>query len=177
MRLEIGHLSVPVNGDSGERVVELEHVASGWAIASAAREVGRQKLQTGRADWPLLIRANGNPDSITAALVAEVAGDGDVESAAILDRARAAVAFALAQAITLLAPRRVVLGGGVSLIGDELWLDPIRRLTDRDAFPLFRGRYDIVPAALGEEVVVHGALALARDAISPPRLAISSFKA
>ena len=29
-------------------------------------------------------------------------------------------------------------------------------------FEPFRGCYDIVPAALGEEVVVHGALALAR---------------
>jgi glucokinase len=85
---------------------------------------------------------------------------------AILDRARAAVAFALTQAIALLAPRRIVMGGGVSLIGETLWFDPIRRLTDRSAFAPFRGRYDIVPAALGEEVVVHGALAVARDAIS-----------
>ena len=76
------------------------------------------------------------------------------------------MAFALTQAITLLAPRRIVIGGGVSLVGEKLWFDPIRRLIDRDVFEPFRGRFDIVPAALGEEVVVHGALAIARDAIS-----------
>ena len=122
-------------------------------------------IQEGRDDWVVLTKARGCPSRITAALVAEAAGDGDPDSAAILDRARRAVAFALTQAITLLAPRRIVIGGGVSLIGEKNWFDPIRRLVDRDVFEPFRGRFDIVPAALGEEVVVHGALALARDAI------------
>jgi glucokinase len=30
-------------------------------------------------------------------------------------------------------------------------------------FAPFRGTFDVVPATLGEEVVIHGALALARD--------------
>jgi glucokinase len=166
--LEIGHLNVPLRTDSGFDIVELEHAASGWAIASAARELARRRIRDGRPDWPPLLKADGNPDSITAALVAEAAREGDPETLAILDRARRAVACALVQAITLIAPRRVVVGGGVSLIGDELWFDPIRQLTDQDMFVPFRGTYDIVPAALGEEVVVQGALAVARDAISRP---------
>jgi glucokinase len=164
--IEIGHLKVPDTTVSGTRTLELEQVASGWAIASGARELGRRKIEEGRGDWLVLTRSQGDPDAITAALVAEAAREGDPDSTAILDRARAAVAFALTQAITLLAPRRIVIGGGVSLVGEDLWFDPIRRLTDRDAFGPFRGRYDIIPAALGEEVVVHGALALARDALS-----------
>jgi glucokinase len=165
--IEIGHLKVADTSAAGAHTVELEQIASGWAIASAARELCRRKIQEGERDGHLLSRSNGNLDAITAAVVAEAARDGDPDSTAILDRARVAVAFALAQAITLLAPRRIVIGGGVSLVGETLWFDPIRRLTDRDAFAPFRGRYDIVPAALGEEVVVHGALALARDAVSP----------
>jgi glucokinase len=141
-------------------------VASGWAIASAAQELGRRRIQEGRDGWPVLTRSQGDPDRITAALVAEAALGGDPDAAAILDQARTAVAFALTQAITLLAPRRIVIGGGVSLVGEELWFDPIRRLIDRDVFEPFRGRFDIVPAALGEEVVVHGALAIARDAVA-----------
>ena len=62
-----------------------------------------------------------------------------------------------------MAPRRIVIGGGVSLIGAE-WFEAIRQLVDRFVFPPFRHGFDIVPAALGEEVVVQGALALARDA-------------
>ena len=70
--------------------------------------------------------------------------------------------------MTLLAPHRIILGGGVSLIGEELWFGPIRAQLDILVFPPFRGTFDLVPAALGEEVVVHGALALARDAAAPP---------
>ncbi len=162
--IEIGHLRVPDSSASATRIVELEQVASGWAIASAAQALGRHKIQHGQGDWPILARTQGNPDAITAALVAEAALGGDPDSLAIFDRARTAVAFALTQAIALLAPHRIVIGGGVSLVGHELWLDPIRRLTDQNVFEPFRGGYDIVPAALGEEVVVHGALSLARDA-------------
>ena len=50
------------------------------------------------------------------------------------------------------------------MIGEAHWFAPIRTLVDADVFGPFRGSFDIVPAALGEEVVVHGLLALAHDA-------------
>jgi glucokinase len=162
---EVGHLRVPDITAPGARWLELEQVASGWGIASAAQNCARRMMPEGQATWGVLTKAHGRPSEITAAMVAEAAALGDPESASILDRARTAVAFALTQAIALLAPRRIVIGGGVSLIGDEGWFDPIRRMTDLDAFQPFQGQFDIVPATLGEEVVVHGALALARDAI------------
>ena len=57
----------------------------------------------------------------------------------------------------------VIIGGGVSLIGEELFFGPIRRYQREYGMAAFAGLTDIVPAALGEEVVVHGALALARQ--------------
>ena len=65
--------------------------------------------------------------------------------------------------ITLLAPNVVVLGGGVSLAGEELFFEPVRRYVRRYVFPPLVDSYQIVPAALGEEVVLHGALALAAE--------------
>ena len=61
--------------------------------------------------------------------------------------------------ITLLCPRRIVIGGGVSLMGEELFFAPLRRMVAEDVFRPFSGLTEIVPAALGEEVVVHGAIA------------------
>ena len=52
---------------------------------------------------------------------------------------------------------------GVSLMGDKLFFDPLRELVAERVFKPFAGLTEIVPAALGEEVVVHGALALARQ--------------
>ena len=63
--------------------------------------------------------------------------------------------------ITLLAPNVVVLGGGVPQAGESLFFAPLRREVGRYVFPPLADRFRIVPAALGEEVVVHGALAVA----------------
>jgi glucokinase len=164
--IEIGHLWVVDRNDSDLGVLTLEKAASGWAIADSARSYAERLLreETGH-DWSVLRRAGGDPAAITTRDVAEAAREGDREAKILLDRAAHAMAHGLRQAVTLLAPRRIILGGGVSLIGEDLWLDPIRRLLDGCVFPPFRGTFDLVGASLGEEVVVQGALALARDAL------------
>lgn len=162
--VEIGHMQVPVQAESGIVFRELEQVASGWGIARAGQVQAIALREQGGEDWDVLRRANGDPGSITARLVAEAAAENDPLAGLILDRAHRALAFVLRQAIVLLGPRRIILGGGVSLIGEDHWFAPLRRLVAEEVFSLFAGSYDIVPAALGEDVVVHGALLLARDA-------------
>ena len=67
---------------------------------------------------------------------------------------------ALANAIMLLNPDIVVVGGGVSLAG-ERFLGPVRKTVAQLMFAPFRGNCRIVPAGLGETVVVVGAALLA----------------
>ncbi len=142
--IEIGHLIVDyAQGRT------LESVASGWAIAQAGQAV--------------LGATHAGP--ITAEMVVAAARAGHAGAGQILRSAQVAMGQALAQAITLLTPRRVILGGGVSLLGEADWFEPIRREVAHRVFAPFRDTYDIVPAALGEAVVVHGALALAADAL------------
>ena len=57
---------------------------------------------------------------------------------------------------TLLLP-----AGELTRLGEELLFEPLRRMVAGRVFRPFAGLTDIVPAALGEEVVVHGAIALA----------------
>jgi glucokinase len=72
------------------------------------------------------------------------------------------LAEAICHVIALICPQRIVVGGGVSLMGAAEFFEPLRlRVADR-VFRPFAGLTDLVPAALGEEVVVHGAIALAR---------------
>jgi glucokinase len=147
--VEIGHLIV------GEGETTLEAIASGWSIAREAR----RGLETS-GDGPLLRLCGGDPSRVTTELVARAATEGDGVASRALATARRAMGRALAHAVTLLAPGRIILGGGVSLMGEALWFAPIRDEVASRVFPPFRGTYDVVPAALGEEVVVHGALAL-----------------
>jgi glucokinase len=66
----------------------------------------------------------------------------------------------LANAITLLNPDVVVVGGGVARAG-ERFLRPVRAQVARLVFQPFKKNFRIVPAALGETVVVVGAALLA----------------
>jgi len=65
--------------------------------------------------------------------------------------------------VTLLAPNVVVVGGGVSQLGEELFFAPLRQHVAGYVFPPLTDFYQILPATLGQQVVVHGALALAHD--------------
>ena len=77
------------------------------------------------------------------------------------------IGWAIAQAITLINPARVVIGGGVSLLGDEMFLDPVRKACRKHVFGPFADVAEIIPAALGEEVVIYGAVAVAAGAFQP----------
>jgi glucokinase len=165
--VEIGHLQVPDFTRSPTRVFELEQVASGWGIAGAARDLAQDLVGRGILDWAVLREARGDPSGITTEMVARAAAGADERALAILHRAHRAMAHALHQAVVLLAPRRIILGGGVSLMGEALWFGPIRRLVEAEVFAPFRGSFNIVSAALGEEVVVLGALLLAGRAAGP----------
>ena len=71
------------------------------------------------------------------------------------------VGVAIANAIAIIIPDIVIVGGGVSLAGEKFFR-PLRATVKRYVFPVFRDNYRIVPPALGEAVVVVGAALLAR---------------
>ncbi len=85
-------------------------------------------------------------------------------AATVIMLATRTLGWAIAQVITLIAPDVVVVGCGVSLAGEKAFFAPVRAAAAEFVFPPLAGTYEIVPAELGEEVVVHGALAAARDA-------------
>jgi hypothetical protein len=87
------------------------------------------------------------------------------------DGASASAHFSLDHAQRIEMARRIARSGvwGVSLIGEDLLFKPLRRYVAERGFAAFAGLTEIVPAALGEDVVIHGALALARKRFGGPR--------
>ena len=135
---EIGHTWVP-DPESG-KPEKLERVASGWSIGKrGSRRLGRE---------------------VSGAEVAALAVKGDAAAKRVVEESAEALAIAIGNVLALLHPERFIVGGGVSLMGD-LWWGPLRRaLAEKFAFPPFAQSYEVVPSALGEEVVVIGAVLL-----------------
>jgi glucokinase len=61
----------------------------------------------------------------------------------------------------LLNPRRIVIGGGISKAGDRLFV-PLGQELRRQITSWSAARIDVAPAALADDSVLYGALALAR---------------
>src|SRR5260370_32825949 len=99
----------------------------------------------------LMKLTGGDRDQITTRVIAQAAAQGDRLGRALLSDATDTLGWALAQAITLINPARIVIGGGVSLIGQDLFFEPVRRACRAEVFQPFAGIAEIVPAALGEE--------------------------
>jgi glucokinase len=162
---EIGHLRPGPQAEKPEQTVE--SVASGWGIADQARtEIERLSAGSTAPTTSMYDQVNGDLTRLTGKIVADAAADGDPIAKRVLNNAMQTYGWALAQAITLVAPNIVVVGGGVSQLGESMFFEPLREFVEQYVMPPLRQTYEIRPAALGEEVVVHGALALAADSHS-----------
>jgi glucokinase len=112
----------------------------------------------------LLGRAEGSPERLSTKIIAEAALAGNRLARRAFDRACRAYGWGIAQMVTLIAPEAVVVGGGVSLVADELLMRPLADYVDRYVFPPLAGTFQILRAELGEAMVVHGVLAMAAEA-------------
>lgn len=158
---EIGHLRPGLDAENARATVE--SIASGWGIANRAREL----LQGGGAnsvDGRQIIDCAGSLEQLDVQLLSELAMKGNELAAAAIGRGVQTLGWAIAQVVTLVCPHVVVVGGGVSLMPEPLFMQPLRETVSKYVFPPMADSYRIEPAALGEEVVVQGALTLAAQA-------------
>ncbi len=158
---EIGHMVVDPGGPRctcGRRGC-LEAFSAGPAIARRARELLASHHRSGEGRI-ILELVGGDPSRITAREVAMAAARGDPLAAEILREAGEALGFGLAQAIALLNPERVALGGGVVKAG-EPFLAHVRKAANAWAFS--GARVEIALAELGDDAPLWGAAALAQD--------------
>jgi len=154
---EIGHLRPGPLAESAEATVE--SIASGWGIVAATRAQIQEANPKHRDDIAdLLTRCQNQPNHLTGVHVACAAEEGNLLATNIMTEAIRVLGWGIAQVITLQAPEIIVVGGGVSLIGEERFFKPLRKFVDQYVFPPLRDSYQVVPAALGELAVVHGAM-------------------
>lgn len=138
----------------------------------------------------LMRMVNSSKSSLTAELLAQAASQGDRLSGELMTDAAESLGWAIGQAVTLFHPARVVIGGGLSRLGLEAYLEPLRRACRAEVSPQLTAGWraandtvcpgapaaadsnratgvEIVPGTLGESAALHGALLLARSEFLP----------
>ncbi len=138
----------------------LEALASGTAIGRAARAALRSGEPSILQEW-----AGGDLEQITAREVTRAAREGDELALRLLSRAGFYIGVALVSLMYLLNPSLFVIGGSVTKAG-ELLFGPIRETVRRRAPEIYRRDVPILPASLGDDVGLLGALALALEGLA-----------
>ncbi len=149
---EIGHTTIEENGPlcvCGNRGC-LEALAGGRAVAQRAIEAVHKGQRT--------ILAEVSPlDGMTWRDVVHAARRGDLVAQHIVAEAGAHLGTAIASMVNLFNPSMVVIGGGVSQIGDYL-LEPIRRTVQQRSLKVASRSLRITEALLGRRSSGMGAV-------------------
>lgn len=150
--LEVGHMTVmpegPICGCGNAGCIEA--LASGTAIAKRAKEVIDSNAVTSLRKY----------ETITSYEVFKECEAGDKIAKEIIDRAMGYLGIGIANIITAFDPEMVVIGGGVSKAGDIVF-DTINKVVQRRNFKVMADSCKIVPAGLGNDAGVMGAVSLA----------------
>lgn len=150
---EFGHHTIDLYGapDGSGNPGGWEGMASGPAIAAMGMKAVAQGITTRIGDL-----VDFDLNKITPEVIVRAAESGDDVAKRILDTAGFYLGTGIANVITMLAPERVVIGGGVASLGDWI-MTPIRETLKQRVHTVPLDRVEILPAALGSEAGVIGA--------------------
>jgi glucokinase len=148
---EIGHVRLDRQGT----IVEAR--CSGWAVD------GRIRQSISQAPKGLLARLAGGLKGGEAKFLAAAIGQRDPAAQQILLETAEDLGFALSHVVHLFHPQIIVLGGGLSGVGEPLRA-AVAGALPRFTMEAFSPGPQVALAALGEDAVPTGALTLARAA-------------
>jgi glucokinase len=145
---EIGHIRLDRKGTT------LESRCSGWAADKRIRDAINAEPHS------VLARLAGDTKGAEAAHLAQALVEGDASAQKIITDVAEDLAFGLSHAVHLFHPQVIVLGGGLSKVGEPL-RTAIEKHLPGFVMEALRPGLRIVLGALGEDAVPMGALMLA----------------
>lgn len=161
--MEIGHLRVVPDGPRCGCGLYgcLEAVASRLVIAAEAAQAAY------RGQAPHLLETAGTDLSkIRSGMLADAIKAGDDVIEAIVRRAAEYIGEAVASTVHLLAPDRVVLGGGLVAAMPDLFATTVEKSAREHVLPSYRDSFHVVPAELGDNATALGAAAWSRTTLA-----------
>lgn len=154
---EIGHMAIDTNGPKCNcgNTGCWETLASGTALAREAR----QRIADG-AKTSILEYSNGDINKVSAETVHNAARQGDALAEKLIAQTGYYVGVGLANLINIFNPELIVIGGGLSSIGDRL-LKPAYKVAGERAYKAAFKSVRFARAELGKNSGVIGAAAYA----------------
>ena len=154
---EVGHMTIDDNGpicNCGNRGC-WETLASGTALAREARHRIKEGVRTSILEY-----AEGDLEKVTAQVIHIAAERGDSLAKELIARTGYYVGVGLANLINIFNPELIVIGGGLSNIGDML-LEPALKVAGERAYKEAFQAVRFASAELGRNSGVLGAAAFA----------------
>lgn len=150
--LELGHTSILPDGPKCNcgNYGCLEVLASGTAIAREANKALQEVKESSLRNY----------EKVTSYEVFKEAEAGDKLACEVVDNGLKYLGVGVANAITAFDPEKVVIGGGVSMVGDVLF-DKVRQVVKDRCFKVLSESCEVVPASLKTKAGIIGAAAVA----------------
>lgn len=152
---EVGHQTILPDGplcNCGNRGC-LEALSSGTGIT----KIFKEKLASGKNS--IVTQWIKNLDEIDAKIIADAAKSGDPLAKEVWDSAIYYLGIGVANIVTIVSPEMVVLGGSLTKYGEALFTE-VRRIVKERAKLVPVDDIKIVPAQLGDDVGILGAVAV-----------------
>ena len=159
---ELFHGKMPGESEIGLTLFDksganFESRCSGWAVDAKVRHYVAEHPET------TLAQLVGKPGKSEAQFLLPAIQQGDTGAIQILNSTADDLAFGLSHIVHLFNPEVIILGGGLSLIGEPLLTSAIKHIS-KYLTKAFQPGPKMVIAALGEDVVGVGSLLLAKEA-------------
>ena len=156
--MELGHTRVSsgVRCSGGEIPGTLETEASRLSIAAEAAKLAF------RGEAPALLKDAGTDLSdIRSGSLADSVKNGDKAVKRLIEEAGVVLGYAVVNVVHMLCPDKIVFGGGLVEAMEDLILDQVRKTARQCVMPVYKDRFKIVAAKLGDDAGVMGAAAWA----------------
>lgn len=158
--MEIGHTKI----SSGMRTSGNGMAGTVEALASRLSIAAESAKAAQRGEAPNLFRDVGTDlAEIRSGALSDAIKSGDKVIEQLVKDAAGVIGMAVVNLVHILGPDTVILGGGMVEAMEELFVETVRRESRSGVMPVYKDRFEVKAAKLGDDAGVKGAAAWARD--------------
>lgn len=158
--MEIGHTRISSGSRSSgyDLPGTLEAEASRLSIAAEVAKAAH------RGDAPFMAENTGTDlADIRSGALADAIKGGDKAVERLVEEASESIGISVVNVIHLLCPDKIVLGGGLVEAMEDLIIGTVAKTARKNVMSVYKDRFEVVAAKLGDDAGVKGAAAWARE--------------